>query len=430
MGGSRLAAPAHNPCSPSRAFATGRAGSLGESAGPGARSPYPYVVDQISTTVEAIAPDLIELRRDLHAHPELSWAEERTTDVVASWMDKFDVPYRRWEGSGLVAQLGPADAPVIALRADLDALPVQEATTLPWRSTVDGVAHACGHDVHTAALVGAAVALVDLDRRGLLPVQVRLVFQPAEEAMPGGALKVLSLGEMAGVSRVFALHCDPTLDVGVVGIREGAITGASDRLRVVLTGRGGHTSRPHLTEDVTFAAGTLITQLPAVLSRRFDPRSGVSLVWGHMHAGDAANVIPIHAELSGTVRMLDVVAWHEAEAAVRQIVEDIVRPFGVSVDATYVRGVPPVVNEFTATEALRAAVESAVGREGVAATLQSLGGEDFGWYLETMPGAMGRLGTRTPGGPTHDLHQGTFEADDRAVAVGAAVLAHSALAPL
>lgn len=387
-------------------------------------------MEQISTTVEAIAPDLIELRRDLHAHPELSWAEERTTDVVASWMDKFDIPYRRWEGSGLVAQLGPADAPVIALRADLDALPVHEATTLPWRSTADGVAHACGHDVHTASLVGAAVALVDLDRRGLLPVQVRLVFQPAEEAMPGGALKVLSLGEMSGVSRIFALHCDPTLDVGVVGIREGAITGASDRLRVVLTGRGGHTSRPHLTEDVTFAAGTLITQLPAVLSRRFDPRSGVSLVWGHMHAGDAANVIPIHAELSGTVRMLDVVAWHEAEAAVRQIVEDIVRPFGVSVDATYVRGVPPVVNEFAATEALRSAVESAVGREGVAASLQSLGGEDFGWYLETVPGAMGRLGTRTPGGPTHDLHQGTFEADDRAVAVGASVLAHSALAPL
>jgi amidohydrolase len=134
----------------------------------------------ISTTIEAIAPDLIELRRDLHAHPELSWAEERTTDLVASWMDKFDIPYRRWEGSGLVAQLGPADAPAVALRADLDALPVHESTTLPWRSTVDGVAHACGHDIHTASLVGAAVALADLERRGLLPVQVRLVFQPAE----------------------------------------------------------------------------------------------------------------------------------------------------------------------------------------------------------------------------------------------------------
>lgn len=399
------------------------------SPGRGSRlRPVPH--QQIRSTIEAIAPDLIELRRDLHAHPELSWAEERTTDTVASWMDKFDIAYRRWEGSGLVARVGPADAPVVALRADLDALPIHETTALPWRSTVDGVAHACGHDIHTASLVGAAVALVDLERRGLLPVQVRLVFQPAEEAMPGGALKVLSLGEMTGVSRIFALHCDPTLDAGVIGVRDGAITGASDRLRVVLTGRGGHTSRPHLTEDVTFAAGTLITQLPAVLSRRFDPRSGVSLVWGHMHAGDAANVIPVHAELAGTVRMLDVGAWHGAEAIVRQTIEDIVRPFGVTVDATYVRGVPPVVNEFAATEALRFAVESAVGRDGVATTPQSLGGEDFGWYLETVPGAMGRLGTRTPGGPTHDLHQGSFEADERAVAVGAAVLAHAALAPL
>jgi amidohydrolase len=389
---------------------------------------------QISRTIETITPDLIELRRDLHAHPEISWMEERTTDVVASWLDKYDIAYRRLAagstvGTGLIGEIGPANAPIVALRADLDALPVHEAVDAPWRSTVPGVAHACGHDVHTASLVGAAVALAGLDRRGLLPVRVRLVFQPAEEAMPGGALKVLAAGELEGVSRIFALHCDPSLDVGMVGIREGAITGASDHLRVVLTGRGGHTSRPHLTEDVTFAAGTVITQLPAVLSRRFDPRSGASLVWGHMHAGDAANVIPVHAELAGTLRMLDVEAWHGAEGVVRETVSDIVRPFGVSVDVTYVRGVPPVVNTFAPTEALRSAVEVTVGRDGVSSTPQSLGGEDFGWYLETVPGAMGRLGTRTPGGPTHDLHQGTFEADERAVAVGAAVLAHVVLAP-
>jgi amidohydrolase len=389
---------------------------------------------QISKSIEALTPDLIELRRDLHAHPELSWLEERTTDVIASWLDKYDIAYRRLSagstvGTGLVAEVGPAGAPVVALRADLDALPVHEAADVPWVSTVPGVAHACGHDVHTAALVGAAVALAGLDRRGLLPVRVRLIFQPAEEAMPGGALKVLAAGELEGASRIFALHCDPSLDVGMIGIREGAITGASDHLRVVLTGRGGHTSRPHLTEDVTFAAGTVITQLPAVLSRRFDPRSGASLVWGHMHAGDAANVIPIHAELAGTVRMLDVEAWHDAEGFVREAINDIARPFGVSVDVTYIRGVPPVVNTYAPTEALRAAAEAAVGRDGVASTPQSLGGEDFGWYLETVPGAMARLGTRTPGGPTHDLHQGTFEADERAIAVGAAVLAHVVLAP-
>lgn len=385
---------------------------------------------QISRTIEAIAPDLNELSRDLHANPELSWAEERTTDAVASWMDKYDIAYRRIDGAGLVAELGPADAPAVGLRADLDALPVQDLTTDPWRSTVAGVSHACGHDVHTAALVGAAVALGGLHRRNLLPLRVRLLFQPAEEAMPGGALKLISLGELDGLSRIFALHCDPTLDVGQVGIREGAITGASDHVRVVLTGHGGHTSRPHLTEDVAFAAGALITQLPAILTRRFDPRSGASMVWGQVHAGDAANVIPVHAELAGTVRMLDVGAWHGSEEIVRRAIDDIVRQFGVSVDVTYLRGVPPVVNEFSATEALREAVIEAVGHDGVAATLQSLGGEDFGWYLESVPGAMGRLGTRTPGGPTHDLHQGTFRADERAVAIGAAVLAHVALAPL
>ena len=153
------------------------------------------------------------------------------------------------------------------------------------------------------------------------------------------------------------------------------------------------------------------------------------MVWGQIQAGDAPNVIPHLAELGGTLRMLDVATWHRAEALVREIIADVVRPFGVEVEVTYVRGVPPVVNEFAATEALRSAVTEAVGQDGVAASLQSLGGEDFGWYLETVPGAMGRLGTRTPGGPTYDLHQGTFRADDRAVAVGAAVLAHVTLAP-
>lgn len=379
--------------------------------------------------IQAITPDLIELRHDLHAHPEVSWAEERTTDVVASWLDKADIPYHRIDGTGLVGEIGPAGAPVIALRADLDALPIEDLSEDPWRSTVHGVAHACGHDVHTSALVGAATALADLDKQSLLPVRVRFVFQPAEEAMPGGALKMIALGELEGVSRIFALHCDPSLDVGHVGLREGPITGASDQVRVVLTGRGGHTSRPHLTEDVTFAAGTVITQLPAVLSRRFDPRSGTSMVWGQVQAGDAANVIPSHAELAGTVRMLDAESWHNAEPMVRRSIDDIVRPFGVKADVTYIRGVPPVVNDFAATEALRTAVLEAVGPDGAATTQQSLGGEDFGWYLESVPGAMGRLGVRTPSEPTHDLHRGTFRADDRAVSIGAAVLAHVALAP-
>lgn len=384
--------------------------------------------EHIARAVETATPDLIELRRDLHAFPELSWQEERTTDLVYAWMDKLGLSPQRFDGTGLSVDIGPSGGPIVALRADLDALPILDTTQDPWRSKNPGVAHACGHDVHVSALIGAATALAAADRAIGLPYRVRLIFQPAEEVMPGGALRLLSDGVLAGVSRIFALHCDPSLDVGRVGIREGAITGASDQIHVVLNGRGGHTSRPHLTEDLTFALGSLITQLPAVLSRRFDPRAGASLVWGQVSAGNAANVIPAVGELKGTLRMLDAAAWHDAEHLVRGIIADIVEPFGVGVDLTYTRGVPPVVNDFAVTERLRHAVTNALGPEGVATTAQSLGGEDFAWYVETLPGTMARLGTRTPGGPTYDLHQGNLRVDERAIAVGALVLANAAIA--
>ena len=381
----------------------------------------------LNDAIDAILPDLIELRRELHAFPELSWVEDRTTDIVAAWMDKSGIAYERFEGSGLMAEIGPSDGPIVALRADLDALPIDDTSQDSWRSTVPGVAHACGHDVHVTALIGASVALAQAHELVPLPVRVRLIFQPAEEVMPGGALKVLAAGALKGVSRIFALHCDPSLDVGQVGIREGAITGASDRIHVTLSGRGGHTSRPHLTEDLTFALGTLLTQLPAVLSRRFDPRAGASMVWGYIRSGNAANVIPATGELGGTLRMLDAAAWHEAEHLVRGLISDIIEPYGVRAEVNYVRGVPPVVNDFAVTETLRKAVTSAIGPNAVATTAQSLGGEDFAWYVESIPGVMGRLGTRTPDGPTYDLHQGNLRIDERAIAVGAKVLATAAI---
>ncbi len=384
------------------------------------------IAETIARTVEEVTPDLIELRRDIHAFPELSWFEERTTDVVVTWMNKLGLDPRRFDGTGLSVDIGPAGGPIVALRADLDALPILDTTQDPWRSKNPGVAHACGHDVHISALVGAAAALVAADKAHGLPMRVRLIFQPAEEVMPGGALRLLSEGVLAGVSRIYALHCDPSLDVGQIGIREGAITGASDQIHVVLNGRGGHTSRPHLTEDLTFALGSLITQLPAVLSRKFDPRTGASLVWGQVNAGNAANVIPAVGELRGTLRMLDASAWHDAEHLVRGLIADIVEPFGVGVELTYTRGVPPVVNDFAVTEKLRQAVTTAIGPQGVATTNQSLGGEDFAWYVETLPGTMARLGTRTPGGPTYDIHQGNLRVDERAISVGALVLANAA----
>lgn len=383
--------------------------------------------ESLARSVDVLTPDLIEVRRELHAYPELSWHEERTTEIVARWMDKSGIPYERFDGTGLMGEIGPAEGPIIALRADLDGLPVVDSSQDPWKSSVPGVSHSCGHDVHVASLLGAAVALSEAHTVQDLPVRVRLLFQPAEEVMPGGALTLLAEGALKGVSRIFALHCDPSLDVGQVGLREGPITGASDHIHIQLSGRGGHTSRPHLTEDLTYALGSLLTQLPAVLSRRFDPRAGASMVWGQVHSGNAANVIPSTGELAGTLRMLDAAAWHEAEHLVRGLISDIIEPFGVSADVTYTRGVPPVVNDFGATEILRRAVTESIGPSGVATTAQSLGGEDFAWYVEAVPGAMGRLGTRTPDGPTYDLHQGNLRIDERSIAVGAKVLACAAV---
>ena len=390
----------------------------------------PDHLSHLERAVTAVGDELVDLRRDLHAHPELAWEEERTTSLVAKRLDEAGVRVQLLPRSGLIADLGPEEGPVVALRADLDALPVDDRSGEPWASTVPGIAHACGHDVHTAALVGAGIALAELEQAGELSGRVRLLFQPAEEIMPGGALELIAGGALEDVVHVFGLHCDPTVDVGEVGLREGPITGAADALTIRLTGRGGHTSRPHLTEDLTYAVGKLVTDLPSALSRRLDPRAGASLVWGMVRAGSAKNVIPAHGEVAGTLRMLDAVAWADAEDLVRELIDQILAPYGVGAQVSYVRGVPPVVNETVSTALLAGAVSGVLGPTGLVSTPQSLGGEDFAWYVESVPGAMGRLGTRTPGGHTYDLHQGDLVVDERAIGVGAKVLAAVALTTL
>lgn len=384
----------------------------------------------LSAKVDELEKELVEFRRDVHAHPELAWVENRTTERVAERLSAEGIDVKLMPKSGLLAEIGGPSGPVVALRADLDALPVDDQTEDPWRSTVEGVTHACGHDVHTACLLGAGLALRRMHDEEPLRGAVRLLFQPAEEVMPGGALEMISAGVLDDVAAVFGLHCDPSLDVGKVGLRVGPITGAADSLHVRLTGRGGHTSRPHLTQDLTYALAMLLTQLPAALSRRLDPRAGASVVWGIVRSGSARNVIPSSGEASGTVRMLDQMAWADAESLVRELVDQLVAPYGVQADVTYVRGVPPVVNEPRSTAILADAVEHVLGEEGIVSTTQSLGGEDFGWFLESVQGAMGRIGTRTPGGPTFDLHQGDLRVDERSVGIGAKVLAQAAMVAL
>jgi amidohydrolase len=371
----------------------------------------------------ALRDELVAFRRDLHMHPELGNQEFRTTAAIKAGLERAGlVPRVLDTGTGLICDIGEWDGgrPMLALRADIDALPIPDAKTdCPYRSTVPDRAHACGHDVHTTVVLGAGLILAELHREGRLPRPVRLIFQPAEEVLPGGAPEVIKSGALEGVGRIIAVHCDPRVDAGRIGLRAGPITSACDRLDIALDGPGGHTARPHLTTDLVTAAARVATDVPAVVARRVDARSGLVITWGRIESGHAPNVIPQHAELSGTVRCLDLEAWRQAPDLVHAAIDEIATLHRAKSGINYVRGVPPVVNEPLVTELLRSAMTARRGADSVENTEQSLGGEDFSWYLEQVPGAMARLGVRRPGDRrTRDLHQGDFDVDEHAITVG------------
>ena len=377
------------------------------------------LADTAESWLAAHYDDLVGWRRHIHRHPELGRQEFATTQFVADRLvDAGLNPKVLPNGTGLTCDFGPDYPPRIALRADMDALPMAERTGAPYASVVPGVAHACGHDAHTAILLGAATALASAAE---LPLGVRLIFQPAEELMPGGALDAIAAGALTGVSRIFALHCDPRLAVGRVAITAGPITSAADSVEITLYSPGGHTSRPHLTSDLVYGMGTVITGLPGVLSRRIDPRHGTVMVWGAANAGVAANAIPQIGTLAGTVRTASREAWLDMEGLVHETVSGLLAPLGIEHSLQYRRGVPPVVNEERSTQIMTHAIE-AVGPDALADTRQSGGGEDFSWYLEEVPGAMARLGVWSGQGDQLDLHQPTFDLDERALAIGVRVL--------
>lgn len=373
------------------------------------------------------AGEVVGWRRRLHAAPELGRTERRTTAFVADMLLAAGLEPRTLPGGvGLVCDVGRGER-CVALRADLDALPLQEDTGLPFASEVAGVMHACGHDAHTAMLLGAGLALASAPA---LPGRVRLVFQAAEEIQPGGAMDMVADGAMEGVERAFALHCDPRLEVGRLGTRSGPITSACDVLEIRLTSPGGHTSRPHLTADLVEALGLLVTQLPLLLTRQVDPRSGTVLVWGAVQAGDAANAIPQSGMLRGTLRTADHATWAELEEKMRVIVSSVLAPTGVGYVLDHRRGVPPVVNDERSAAMLADVALAVGGPEAATGTEQSSGGEDFAWYLEHVPGALARLGVWPGTGPQRDLHRPTFDLDERALPFGVRVLTRVALASL
>jgi amidohydrolase len=380
------------------------------------------LADTAESWLAAHCDDLIGWRRHIHAHPELGRQEFATTQFVATLLADAGLnPKVLPAGTGLTCDLGPDHLPKIAMRADMDALPMSERTGAPYASVIPGVAHSCGHDAHSAILAGTALALATVAD---LPIGVRLIFQPAEELMPGGAIDAIAAGVLTGVSRIFALHCDPRLDVGKVAVTVGPITSAADQIEITLQSPGGHTSRPHLTADLVYGIGTLITGLPGVLSRRIDPRNSTVMVWGAVNAGIAPNAIPQAGMLAGTIRTASHSTWLSLELIVREIVSSLLAPLGIEHSLQYRRGVPPVVNEEISTRIFTHAIE-AVGPEVLADTRQSGGGEDFSWYLEEVPGAMARLGVWSGPGPQRDLHQPTFDLDERALAIGVRVLVNT-----
>jgi amidohydrolase len=379
----------------------------------------------IDEWLNARAGDLIAIRRHLHAHPELSHHEFETAALVMRELKAAGLePTLLPGGNGVVCDIGTGDR-VVAFRADLDALPMDDTKDVPYRSEMDGVAHACGHDVHTTVLLGLGLALAGSG----LPGRVRLIFQPAEESPPDfGSLEMIAAGALAGVAELFAVHCYPRLPAGTVGVRAGAFTAAADIVEVTLRGPGGHTSRPHLTTDLVYAMAQVVVGVPGLLTRRVDPRDVVSLVWGAANSGEAPNAIPGTARLRGTVRTLDREAWKGLPDLVTGLIHDVAATAGAGAEVNYIRGVPPVVNDPTATATITSAAVAALGADRVVEAEISMGGEDFAFYLEHVPGAMIRLGTGMPGEEAHrDLHRGDFDVDERCIAAGVRVLARTAL---
>lgn len=369
--------------------------------------------EELRGLVAEVLPSVVELRRAIHRNPELSFQEFATTERVASLLrDRGLHPVVRPEGTGFIVEVGRGER-MIGFRADLDALPIGEPADNPHASQIPGVMHACGHDGHTAIAAGLALVLARLPVAG----RIRFIFQPGEESFPGGALTLVREGVTGGLTSILAFHLDPSLAPGRVGMRSGAVTGSADRFRIRLEGSGGHTARPHHTADLIYAAGRLVTELPALLDRMVDPRRPLTVVFGQIHGGTTENVIPTQVEMGGTVRTLDRALWDEIPFLLESLSEQIVAPTGAKVSVAHQRGIPPVVNDPGIVDTARRAVADHLGPGAVTTTDTSMGAEDFSRYLEEVPGALLRLGAAPKQGQC-DLHSSGFVFEESCLEVG------------
>ena len=362
---------------------------------------------------------LVSVRRDLHRHPELSWHEQRTADQICEFLDDLGIAYQRdVAGTGVVARIpGTTEGPCIALRADMDALPIIEETGLPFGSQVPGVMHACGHDGHTSMLLGAATLLA-ADNDLIAPV--RLIFQPAEETGEG-AKAMIDAGVLDDVAMIFGGHVDRHFPVRSIAITDGAVNASSDRFSITITGQGGHAARPHETIDAVVVGSLMVIALQTIVSREVNPAHPSVVTVGRFDAGTASNVIAGQALLEGSIRAQDQEVRESLYRAIERMAESIGQLHGAAVDIRIDLGTPAVINRPECTDIARRAASRAVGQgKVVRMNTANMGGEDFSYYLERVPGCYVRFGTARDGVEQYPAHSSKFDFDEEAIAVGAA----------
>ena len=377
----------------------------------------------IETTLAKLTPEISRFRRHLHRNPELSGEEIETTRFLAQCLDREKIPHRiAQEGKGIITETfaGMPNAPAIALRADIDALPIQEENGVDYRSAKPGVMHACGHDAHTAILLGTTIAL---RQAGHLPVAWRSIFQPSEET-GHGALELVKQGAVDGVAAIVALHVDPNREVGYLGLTPGPRTAFCQDFTIRVVGRGGHGARPSATVDPIAVAVQLVTLIYQAVPRQIDSRDPVVVTIGMIQGGQTHNVIPDSVTLKGTIRALKDTVSEQARHTLERLCRGTEQAFGASISIDFSDLLRGMTNDPKVTEICLSAARELVGADRVATDDRpSLGGEDFADYLAQVPGCMVSLGVKRPGTEVTALHTSGFDIDEKALLIGARLFA-------
>jgi amidohydrolase len=379
---------------------------------------------RIRDAAEALQPALVAIRRDIHAHPELAFEETRTAGIVAAELARLGIPHRTGVGrTGVLGVVeGARPGPTLAIRADMDALPIHEETGLPFASTIAGKMHACGHDIHTATLLGVGAVLKDL--APMLAGRVLLVFQPAEEVLEGAAAMIAD-GAADGIDLALGFHNQPDLPVGTFGFARGACLAAADRFDLVVRGKSGHAAHPYAAIDPIVAAASFVAQAQTVVSREVKPIHPAVVTIGSFQGGATYNIIPERVHLKGSVRTLHTEARDTAEAAIRRLATGLEAAMRVTCALDYQRKVPPLVNDDRVLEPVLAAIRAQFGdtpQEGE----PSMGSEDFAEFAARAPAFQLRIGSGAPGRDDR-LHNAGYQPDEACIQLGVQALSRAAL---